>query len=195
MRPSPFRHPVAVLRNILEMSQTEFGALSDCSSRTIQAVELGKLPLSESLALRIAHSTGISIEWLLKGDPAAPPKADCPSGISSPDGGFAYEVYEAHRAALEIENRSASGGGRENTSEQLFSEKSFREDLAKRDAELVVLCKDLLGQTVDHEKRSVIRWRLKEFLNELTSDFVGSARRAARRKRAPVHAVRTPIPR
>jgi hypothetical protein len=47
--------------------------LVECSRPTIQAIELGKLPLSEKLAKRIDHETGIGLEWLLANNPATPP--------------------------------------------------------------------------------------------------------------------------
>jgi hypothetical protein len=46
--------------------------LAECSRPTIQAIELGKLPLSEKLAKRIEHETGIGLEWLLANAPAKP---------------------------------------------------------------------------------------------------------------------------
>ena len=74
MRPSPHRHTLAVLRTFLGLTQKEMADLVECSRPTIQAVELGKLPLSEKLAKRIEHETGIGLEWLLAGDPATPPQ-------------------------------------------------------------------------------------------------------------------------
>lgn len=72
MRPSPFRHPLAVLRGILQLGQREMGVLAGCSRATIQAVELLSLKLSEELAVRISQATGASEAWLLQGDPNLP---------------------------------------------------------------------------------------------------------------------------
>ncbi|MGH8092256.1 MAG: helix-turn-helix transcriptional regulator [Chthoniobacterales bacterium] len=72
MRPSPLLHPVAVLRKELGLGQKELANLCKCSSRTIQAVELKKLTLSEGLALRIQAATGAGMDWLLAGDPFSP---------------------------------------------------------------------------------------------------------------------------
>ena len=72
MRPSPHRHTLAVLRTFLGLTQKEMADLVECSRPTIQAVELGKLPLSEKLAKRIEHETGIGLEWLLNNDTRKP---------------------------------------------------------------------------------------------------------------------------
>ena len=40
-----------------------------CSTATIQAIELGKLKLSERLAQEIRQQTGVSLEWLMIDDP------------------------------------------------------------------------------------------------------------------------------
>ena len=74
MRPSSKRHPVAVLRIFLKLGQKEFADMIGCSVSTIQSIELGKnrLNLSNDLAMRIGINTGVSIGWLLDGDPKAP---------------------------------------------------------------------------------------------------------------------------
>ena len=68
MRASPFRHPLAFLRHIAGLNQSELADLCGCSNRTIQAVELLKLPLSTKLAMKIADATGVNVAWLLDGD-------------------------------------------------------------------------------------------------------------------------------
>lgn len=72
MRPSPQRHTLAVLRTLIGLTQKEMATHIGCSTPTIQAVELGKLTLSDKLAERIVWETGVSLQWLLAGDPAAP---------------------------------------------------------------------------------------------------------------------------
>ena len=73
MRPSPNRHPLAVLRNSLDIGQKEMADLVGRSRRTIQGIELKTMPLSEGLAERIAHETWVSAQWLMDGDPQAEP--------------------------------------------------------------------------------------------------------------------------
>ena len=48
MRPSPLRHPLAVLRQIIGLTQKDFAKLVGKSTTTIQAIELGKLQLRRS---------------------------------------------------------------------------------------------------------------------------------------------------
>jgi transcriptional regulator with XRE-family HTH domain len=76
MRPSPFRHTLAVLRTAIGLTQKEMAAILGCSTPTIQAVELGKLKLSDGLAERIAWETGVALTWLMKNDVSTPPLAD-----------------------------------------------------------------------------------------------------------------------
>jgi transcriptional regulator with XRE-family HTH domain len=93
MRRSPQRHPLAVLRLKLGLGQKEMAALLKCSRPTIQAVELGKLKLSEHLAHEIAIQTGVSLDWLLGGDPTGPPQSQWP-------GAYTVEEFERVQADL-----------------------------------------------------------------------------------------------
>jgi transcriptional regulator with XRE-family HTH domain len=58
------RHVVAWLRETLGLSQSQFASLINSSQPTIQAVELGRIPLSERFALAIESKTGTSAKWL-----------------------------------------------------------------------------------------------------------------------------------
>lgn len=93
MRPSPLRHPLAVLRQIIDMSQQQLADLAECARPTIQAIELRKLNLSEKLAQRIAYQTGVSPSWLLAGDVAKLPT--CRN-----DTRFTKETFETEQASL-----------------------------------------------------------------------------------------------
>jgi len=76
MRRSKKRHPVAVLRLKCGKSQKEFADLIGCTLGNLQKVEATRAKsghgLSQQLAQRIFHETGVSLEWLRKGDPKAP---------------------------------------------------------------------------------------------------------------------------
>ena len=72
-RPSPFKHPLAVLRTILGLSQEELGSEIGLARRTVQAIELGNLRLTEENALKIQEATGVAMDWLLAGDVASEP--------------------------------------------------------------------------------------------------------------------------
>ncbi len=72
MRPSPLRHTLAVLRTTIRLTQKEMAELAECSTATIQAIELGKLKLSEKLAGLISQNTAIDQAWLLENDVSKP---------------------------------------------------------------------------------------------------------------------------
>jgi transcriptional regulator with XRE-family HTH domain len=91
MRPSNQRHPLAVLRVLVGLTQKEMAAILDCSTPTIQAVELGKLKLSEKLAEHISIKTGIKIDWLLQNDVGQPPM----DVAGAPYTKQTYENYQA----------------------------------------------------------------------------------------------------
>ena len=91
MQRSKFRHPLAVLRQICGLGQKEMGLLAACATITIQKIENRGLDLSESLAQRIFHETGVSLAWLLAGDPSAPPL----DGAGKP---YTSASFEWHRA-------------------------------------------------------------------------------------------------
>jgi hypothetical protein len=59
------QHPVARVRHILGLQQKELAALIKASARTVQDIELGKLPLSRSVAIRMMIVTGVRLESLL----------------------------------------------------------------------------------------------------------------------------------
>lgn len=72
MRLSPLRHALAVLRTTIGLTQKELADLVGRATRTIQAVELGNLSLSDSLGYELASKTGVSLEWLIKNKPGSP---------------------------------------------------------------------------------------------------------------------------
>jgi transcriptional regulator with XRE-family HTH domain len=76
MRHSSLRHPVAVVRKIIALSQPEFSRLAGIAESTLAKIESLRLPLSKQNAIRIADETGVSARWLLKGNPQDPPPAD-----------------------------------------------------------------------------------------------------------------------
>ena len=73
MRVSSQSHTLAVLRILVGLTQKEMAAVLHCSAPTIQAIELGKLNLSEKLAGFASLQTGINLAWLLNNDVTQPP--------------------------------------------------------------------------------------------------------------------------
>ena len=76
MRLSPHRHTLAVLRTLLGLTQKEMAEIAERSRPTIQAIELGKLPLSFDAAQRIHFGTGVSQDWLMANDVTKAPVTD-----------------------------------------------------------------------------------------------------------------------
>ena len=70
---STLRTTAAKLRSILKIKDLRMAEILDRSIHTIHSLESGRLRLSPELATKIFHETGISLDWLLKGDPNAPP--------------------------------------------------------------------------------------------------------------------------
>jgi transcriptional regulator with XRE-family HTH domain len=73
MRPSAENHPLAILRRILNWTQKEAAKRLGVSPQTIQGIELGTRRLTEHNAQRITDRTGVSLDWLLSGNPKAMP--------------------------------------------------------------------------------------------------------------------------
>jgi transcriptional regulator with XRE-family HTH domain len=146
MRLSPKRHPLAVLRILLKLCQKELGDLALCSKATVQAVELGKLRLSEDLAGRIASATGVNVEWLLNGDPSIPPQAY--------DGGeYTLEKFEFYRA-------NTSSPGRLSTALQVYSVYWW---MCRLDG---IMTAAKIGS-----RANIISYRVNTFIKELAAEF------------------------
>jgi hypothetical protein len=97
MRTSTRKTTAAVLRELLRtkddrMRDRDMAKLLKTSVSTIHSVESDRLKLSPSLAKRMVHETGISLEWLMKGDPNAPPIAE---KTGEP---YTREIYERVQA-------------------------------------------------------------------------------------------------
>jgi DNA-binding XRE family transcriptional regulator len=73
MRVSPRSHTLAVLRILVGLTQKEMAAVLHCSAPTVQAIELGRLKMSEKLAGLASLKTGINLAWLLENDVTKPP--------------------------------------------------------------------------------------------------------------------------
>lgn len=95
MRPSPYRHPIAILRREIGLLQKELASLVARSPRTLQSIELLKAPLTMSLAEEISRQTGVNAEWLMKGDIDIPP-------YDTSGAPYSKATYELAQANLEF---------------------------------------------------------------------------------------------
>lgn len=91
MRTSSRRTTAAVLRQILGIKDFEMAEILGRSKYTIHNIESGRLELSHSLATKMFHETGISLDWLLNEDPNAPP-------ISGRGEQYTKEIFEKAQA-------------------------------------------------------------------------------------------------
>lgn len=104
MRQSSFRHPVAVLRKIISMSQPDFSRLAGIAESTLAKIESLRLPLSKENAIKVSTQTGVSMRWLMAGDPLATPIADELRFLTNNKKPvpFTRELFEQCRAKIEL---------------------------------------------------------------------------------------------
>jgi transcriptional regulator with XRE-family HTH domain len=174
MRPSPLRHPLAVLRQVIGLGQKELADLIKKSPATIQAIELGKLKLSEELALKISVETGVSIKWLLNGDPQAEPAIEF-GPLPGPEERFTREHFEWVRAER---TQSREGG--------IILLGLPWYDAVRLDA--------IKHAATESGNWKLVNYRISKFLDELESEFGGKLskeqiRWEARRADLPVELV------
>jgi transcriptional regulator with XRE-family HTH domain len=92
MRRSPQRHTLAILRNIIGLTQSELGKLVHRSGRTIQMIELNRdYRLTPELAEKISYQTHVNLAWLLENDISKPPISQDREPYTKDD----YEVAQA----------------------------------------------------------------------------------------------------
>lgn len=73
-------HKIATIRKGIDYTQAQFGGLIGRSRPTVQAIELGKLRLTEELAQKVSEETGVSLKWLLEEDPDTEPYSEMGAG-------------------------------------------------------------------------------------------------------------------
>ena len=72
---STLKTTAAVLRSITQEKDLVWAEMLGKSVHTIRHLEAGTLKLSAALAAKMNYESGISIKWLMDGNPAAPPVA------------------------------------------------------------------------------------------------------------------------
>lgn len=190
MRISPLLHPLAVLRNTIGLTQKEMGDLVNRAARTIQAVELRKLSLSEDLAMLIAEATGIDVGWLLAGQPSVPPRKGLTAQhMGAGSGVYTKSDYEFHRAFLEspaasreeIERVVQSAIPIENQKGEkvvtmslpvmkgalLVHKKRVMESI---DQQMIEALQLLLEKTIVARGGDLVRWKMRRLLLELAEE-------------------------
>ena len=82
---------IAVLRHLTPLTANEFASLIGRKVDWMKRIEAGILPLRPHVARLVAHETGVSLEWLLCGDPKSP----CVDAKGNP---YSLETWHAYRA-------------------------------------------------------------------------------------------------
>jgi len=89
---STLKTTAAVLRSLTgKTTDAEWADILGKSVHTIRHLEAGSLPLSAAMAAKMNYESGISIKWLMDGDPTAPP-------VTSDGRPFTKEIYDEVQA-------------------------------------------------------------------------------------------------
>jgi transcriptional regulator with XRE-family HTH domain len=187
MRRSPLLHPLAVLRTTVGLSQQEMGDLVNRAARTIQSIELLKMPLTAELALRIAEATGVDEAWLVEGNPNIPPR----KGLTliqagKGEGEYTKADYEYYRAYLETAIWSEEKWAATLKKAEAKGDKAKVLELGLRKVEafsnqkeIIQLIDDFLRNELQliliHTTRTndmrLVRWKIRRFLEDLVKEF------------------------
>ncbi|MEI6194315.1 MAG: hypothetical protein WCS42_08290 [Verrucomicrobiota bacterium] len=90
---------MAVLRVLVGLTQKEMADVLECSTATIQAIELGKLKMSDKLAGLTSLKTGINLAWLLDNDVAQQP-------VNTEGVAYSKKCFEEYQALSGFKNDS-----------------------------------------------------------------------------------------
>ena len=186
MRPSPLRHTLAILRTTIGLTQKQLAGLVDRAPRTIQSIELEHLPLSEDLALRVAHETGVDESWLLQGDTSVPPRRGAAlQAIRPAHRPYNREDYEWQRAYNESPAAPQSELADVVRKGPKTGEKSLRLSLPQAkaavhaarpvllesaDEKLLAAMSHFLKHTIRASDALLVRWKLRRLLETLAAE-------------------------
>lgn len=149
MRPSVCRHVLAFLRKELGLNQSDFAELTGNSTPTIQAVELGRLKLSEAVAMKIFAATGADPVWMRANDLSA---AHIHRRTGKPYTKAHFEEAQARLHAPSPRDRAAMD-------EELISAAAWQWSV--------------LSSAMQRNQRSasVVLYRINKFMAELMAEF------------------------
>ena len=187
MRVSPLLHPLAVLRTTIGITQKQMGDFVNRAARTIQSIELRKMPLTDELALRIAEATGVDEAWLAEGNPNIPPRKGLTLlAAGKGDGEYTKADYQYYRAYVETklwdENewaetlKKAEAKGNKTEVAKLALEKLDAMARQKAmtdlmDQALVAELQLILVETKLNENMRLARWKIRRCLDDLAMEF------------------------
>lgn len=172
-------HPVAILREIIGLRQKDLAKLVNMSPRTIQAVEVGALALSERLATQISSATGVDVAWLLDGKPEATPK--CSFELPGTQYGTPYtkaqfETYRAYfqpgpgRITVNNMVRDTTRVWAKSAKEMEIVTGSFRARKSQ-DQQLLQKIRQILETTRAEQAGPLVRWKVGRFIDNLCQEM------------------------
>jgi transcriptional regulator with XRE-family HTH domain len=188
MRVSPLLHPLAVLRTTIGLTQKQMGDFVNRAARTIQSIELRKMPLTDELALRIAEATGVDEAWLAEGNPNIPPR----KGLTliqagKGEGEYTKADYEYYRAYVEtpmvttemldaaVKEAEARGSDEVDLPIQGFQKvavrKQQKEIIALIEQDLISQLRLILNLTETTNDMRLVRWKIRRYLEDLAKEF------------------------
>lgn len=187
MRVSPLLHPLAVLRTTIGLTQKQMGDFVNRAARTIQSIELRKMPLTDELALRIAEVTGVDEAWLAEGNPNIPPRKGVTLlAAGKGDGEYTKADYQYYRAYVETKLwdekewaetlKKAEAKGNKTEVAKLALEKLDAMARQKAmtdlmDQALVAELQLILVETKLNENMRLARWKIRRCLEDLATEF------------------------
>ncbi len=146
---SPRRHNLARLRLDLGLSQKKMANLLGCSAPTVQAIELGKLRMSEKLARTATAATNISTAWLLENCLDADP-------VTSDGAPYSGSQYENARV-LEAD-----------AAKEFVTESGMIFDYA---AGFYGQIRSILSSAANSRRAEVALWKIGKMLADLRADY------------------------
>jgi transcriptional regulator with XRE-family HTH domain len=157
MRKSPQKHTVAILRNIICLTQAKFGKLVHKSGRTIQMIELNSnYRLTPELADKISYETHVDLDWLLRNDVSKPPISQYKKPYTKED----FEWAQAVNCGKAIDKSSPEG---------------FIVELQVLFATLVARIGATALAAQKSGKVNLFRWKSTRAIEELEHEFGASA--------------------
>ena len=148
MRLSKKKHTLAILRLELGLHQQGMADIAECSRELIQAVELGRAPLSEKLAKKVFLATGVGLSWLTDD------KVDAPI-VDVAGQPYTRDAFERARA-----------GGDQQTEE---SRRINRESLAYQMADLFAVY--VAAENTSIQATYILGLRFRDFFNDIWQEF------------------------
>ena len=171
------------MRTMIGLTQKELAVLVGRSTRTIQAIELEQLPLSEELGLRIAEETGVDEGWLLKNDLNEPPARRMELiSLRNERGPYTREDFEWARAYREspaaTEKQLAAAIKRGPKKGEGFTLPEMKAGIQAAqpimmeamDRKLLRAMVHLLRETTTEPTALLMRWKLRRLMEELAKE-------------------------